>query len=107
MKRFAILSIALIVVAVPVLYYRAQVHHSGTAKDRVERLLRDKSSPLSRSMATRVGEYQSVKIENAYPHIIWHRAIVDGSLTTGQKRFWFRVIDRDGIMKIEAVMNLE
>ncbi len=107
MKRLAIILTLLMVVAAPVLYIRAQDQHSRTAKERVERLLRDKSSTLSRSMAMRVGDYESVKIKGAYPHIFWRRAIVDGTLTVGQKSSWFRVIDRNGILKIEAVMNVE
>ena len=107
MKRFAILFIVLMVVTMPILYFRAQDQHSRTAKDRVERLLRDKSSTLSRSMVIRVGDYESVKIKGAYPHLFWRRAAVDGTLTVGQKRHWFRVIDRNGIMKIEATMDLE
>lgn len=106
-KRFAILLIVLIVVTVPVLYYRAQDQHSRTAKDRVERLLRDKSSTFSRSVASRVGDYESVEIKGAYPHLFWRRAMVDGSLKAGPKRYWFRVIDRNGILKIEAIMNVE
>lgn len=107
MKRFAILLMVLVIVAVPVLYYWSQVQHSRIATSRVERLLRDRNSTLSRAMAIRTGEYESVKIEGAYPHMIWRRAIVDGSVTVGHKHFWFRVIDRNGVVKIEAIMNVE
>lgn len=106
MKRWAILLIVLVAVASPAYYYRAQIQHSRTAKDRVGRLLRDKSTTLSKSMANRVGDYESVKIEGVYPHIIWRRAIVDGTLTAGQNRYQFRVIDQDGNLKIEALVKL-
>lgn len=106
MKRFWIVLITLAVMAVPALYLGAQVQYSKTAQDRVERLLRDKSSTFSRSMKTRVGDYRSVQIKGTYPHIFWHRASVDGVLTVDQKRYWFMVIDRNGSLKIEAVIKL-
>jgi hypothetical protein len=107
MKRFAILSIVLIIVMLPVLYYCAQVQHSRTARDRVERLLRDKSSTLSRSVAIRVGNYDSAEIDGAYAQLIWRSALVDGVLKVGQERYWFRIIDRNGVMKIEAIVKLK
>lgn len=106
-KRVAILSVLLLIITVPALYYYAQIQHSSIARDRVERLLRDKSSTLSKSMTARIGDYESVKIEGTYPHIFWRRAIIDGSLTVGQKRYWFRVIDRNGSLEIEATMKYE
>lgn len=85
MKLVVVLAILLVVLSVPVLILNVQTRHANTAKDRVERLLNDKSSPLSKSMVTLVGDYESVEIEGAYPRGEWRSAMVDGQLKVGQK----------------------
>src|SRR3989304_2304364 len=106
LKWFVILSIVLIIVVLPKLYVDSQVQYSRTARNHVERLLRDKSSTLSRSMTNRVGRYDSVEIEGAYAHVHWRKAMVDGVLTNGHERYWFRIIDSNGNMRIEAITKL-
>ena len=106
-KRVAI-GLVLIVFSVVALFYcyvRGQETYSSAAKLRVESLLRDKSSTLSKAMVKLVGDYDSVKVETAYPGMAWRTAMVDGELKVGGRRLFFRVIDRNGTKKIEYTME--
>ena len=109
MKRKVTLLVGLLlfVVVLPISFFRIQEQHRKIAYELVQRELRDESSPLSLSIIEQVGAFKDVYIEGAYAHVHWRKAIVDGRLTAGPKRYWFRCIVKNGEVKLEAIVPMK
>lgn len=101
------LLLLLFLVVLPISYFKVQDQHAEFALEVVQRQLRVPSSPLSHSLVEDVGAFQDVTIEGSYAHVHWRKAMVDGVLTAGTRRYWFRCIVKNGEPKLEAILEMK
>ncbi|GIK32352.1 MAG: hypothetical protein HND43_07200 [Armatimonadetes bacterium] len=109
MKRPWLALFLLAVVAILLFggWYSVQIQFAEFAGHLVKERLLDKSSALSRFITDRIGDYDTVVIEESYAHVHWRTAIVDGWLRSSGTRYWFRVWVKGDSSKVWSIEKWE